>query len=427
VINILKNTKYLKSEFARNVFTLFSGTTIAQIIPFLAAPILTRLYAPEDYGLLALFTAVFSLVSIIVTLQYEAAIVLPKEETDAVNLVGLCLILTAYISLLTLVIVVIFNGLITHWLGDEKISFWLYFTPIPIFLTGLFNTLNYWATRKKQYKRLAARTISQSITTAGTKLAFGLAGALKSGLIIGTLIGQTTATGVLSWLTWKDDKVVLKKFTRNGISNIAKVYKNFPKYTAWQSFFDMFNASGTSFIISAFLGSGILGLYAFTIGLLQRPLQLIGMSVAQVYYQKASEIYNQGGNIWEITKKIIARLSIISLIIFIPIAIAGPQLFSFVFGKEWYDAGVYARLLLPWLVVRFIGSPITSSVNILGKQKAFFFATLALNTFFPLTLFIAFKSGLSFNFSLFFVSLLTSFYLIIIILWIRRISINERN
>lgn len=419
MINLLKNTKYLKSEFARNVFTLFTGTTIAQIIPFLAAPILTRLYAPEDYGLLALFTAVFSLVSIIVTLQYEAAIVLPKEETDAVNLVGLCLILTTCISLLTLVIVVVFNGLITKWLGDEKISFWLYFTPIPIFLTGLFNTLNYWATRKKQYKRLAARTISQSVTTAGTKLAFGLAGALKGGLIIGTLIGQTTATGVLSWLTWKDDKVVLKKATGRGIANISKVYKNFPKYTAWQGFFDMFNASGTSFIISACLGSGILGLYAFTVGLLQRPLQLIGISVAQVYYQKATEIYNQGGNIWGITKRIIIRLSIISLIIFIPIAIAGPKIFSLIFGKEWHDAGVYARMLVPWLGIRFIVSPISSIPQIFNKQKIFFLFSLFINILFPLGVYFFIHFGYSVELTLLLISTITAIFLLVLLLWIK--------
>ncbi len=421
--------RYLKlnSEFGKNVFTLFAGTTFAQIVPFIVSPILTRLYSPEHFGLLALFTAVFSIISINITLQYEAAIILPKEETDAANLVGLCLLLTIIISLVTFIIVFLFPHTIARWVGDERLSFWLYFVPIPIFLTGLYNTLNYWATRKKQYKRLAIRTISQSSTTAVAKLLFGFLGLKNMGLISGTLIGQAAATGVLSWLTWKDDENMFKKITKKGIIQIAKVYKNFPKYTAWQGFFDMFNASLTSFFISAFWGPSILGLYSFTTGILLKPIQLVGSSVAQVYYQKARDIFISGQNIWGITRKILIRLTIISIFIFFPIAIAGPKLFSIIFGEKWYEAGSFARVLLPWLIVKFIGSPITSIVNILGKQKTFFYATLILNIIAPLTLFIAFKSNFSFIFTLFFVSFFTALYFIILIFWIKRIAINERN
>jgi O-antigen/teichoic acid export membrane protein len=402
----------VKSEFSRNVFTLFSGTTISQIIPFIVSPILTRLYNPNDFGLLALFVSAFSIISIIVTLQYESAIILPKDDKDAINLVALCLIIAVCVSFITLILVVAFNNFFVRWLGNDDISFWLYFVPIPIFLTGLFNTLNYWASRKKQYKRLAIRNISQSSITAGVKVILGFAGALKSGLITGTIVGQASATGVLTGLTWKEDKDILQCISKEEIIKNARIYKNFPKYSAWQGFFDMFNASGTSFVISAFYGSGILGLFSFTLGLLQKPLQLIGNSVTQVYYQKASEIYNAGGNIWEITQKIFVRLTILAIIIFTPIAIAGPKLFSIVFGKEWFEAGLYARLLLPWLFVRFIASPITSSINIIGKQKAFFYATLALNIFSPLAIFLAYKSKFLFTSTLFYMSIFTCIYLI---------------
>ena len=39
-----------KSEFGRNVLTLLTGTTVAQIIPMASMPILTRLYVPEEFG-----------------------------------------------------------------------------------------------------------------------------------------------------------------------------------------------------------------------------------------------------------------------------------------------------------------------------------------------------------------------------------------
>ena len=132
--------KIRHAEFLKSVITLVTGTTIAQVIPFLVAPVLTRLYLPEDFGLLALFLSVAGFLSIISTLQYESAILLPKDEIDAINLVALCLIITLLVTFLSFIIVLFFNKIITVWIGNIYISFWLYFVPIPVFLTGVFNT-----------------------------------------------------------------------------------------------------------------------------------------------------------------------------------------------------------------------------------------------------------------------------------------------
>ncbi len=41
-----------KSKFSRNVLTLMTGTTISQAIPIAISPILTRIYTPEDFGMM---------------------------------------------------------------------------------------------------------------------------------------------------------------------------------------------------------------------------------------------------------------------------------------------------------------------------------------------------------------------------------------
>ena len=42
-----------KNAFARGVSVLVGGTAGAQLLTILAAPLLTRLYGPEDFGLVA--------------------------------------------------------------------------------------------------------------------------------------------------------------------------------------------------------------------------------------------------------------------------------------------------------------------------------------------------------------------------------------
>ena len=87
-----------KSEFSKNVLTLMTGTTIAQAIPIAISPILTRIYTPEDFGVLALFVAITSIFGSIANGRYELAIMLPKKDENAINIFALGLIITFSMS-----------------------------------------------------------------------------------------------------------------------------------------------------------------------------------------------------------------------------------------------------------------------------------------------------------------------------------------
>ena len=97
-----------KSEFSRNVLTLMTGTTIAQAIPIAISPILTRIYTPEDFGVFALFIGVVGVISVIATLTYEQAIILPKYDKYAINIFMLSLILILFTSIFSFIIIFLF-------------------------------------------------------------------------------------------------------------------------------------------------------------------------------------------------------------------------------------------------------------------------------------------------------------------------------
>jgi len=90
------------SSFAGDVLKLVTGTTIAQIITIVASPILTRLYGPEAFGFFALFTSITSIIGVIACIRYELAIMLPKSDEEAANLLGLCFLCVAMVSGLTM-------------------------------------------------------------------------------------------------------------------------------------------------------------------------------------------------------------------------------------------------------------------------------------------------------------------------------------
>jgi len=150
-----------------------TGTTIAQAIPIAISPILTRIYTPEDFGVFALYMSIVSVIATIATGRYELAIMLPKKDEDAVNIVALSIIISFFVSFIAFLIVYIFNSQITNLLGSPEISNWIYFIPITVLLAGVYQSFNYWNNRKKKYRRLVTSIVMQS-GTATANLGMGV-------------------------------------------------------------------------------------------------------------------------------------------------------------------------------------------------------------------------------------------------------------
>ncbi len=373
----------VRSEFFRNVLTLFSGSSFAQLIPILVSPILTRIYQPEQFGELGVLLSVVGIFSIVATLQYESAIMLPKKDEDAFNLLNLSVLLAVCVSLLSLAVTGLFGSQIGELLKAPTFHKWAFIIPIFVLLTGIFNTLNIWASRQKQFKRLAFRQIGQTTVGAGTKLGLGVLKYLNSGLILGSLAGLVTSTSMLVIMTLRETQDMFKTVSVAKMKENALRYQDFPKYTMWQGFFDLLNASGVVFILSSFYGVGVVGLYTFTLGLLQRPSKLIGKSVAQVFYQKASKKAMNNQPIYEDTLRMVKNLGAIGSVIFLPTLLAGPYLFEFVFGDKWWDAGVIAQIISPWLIMRFMAAPLANIAMIKKKQRQFLFISTGMNLLLP--------------------------------------------
>lgn len=365
----LKSRHAPKGSFPAHVLTLMTGTTIAQAIPIAISPMLTRIYSPSDFGVFAIFTSLVSMAAIIATGRYELAIMLPDNDEDAVNLLALSVMIAFAVGFIMLLIVMLLNSQIASLLGNQSISICLYWVPLSVILSGIYQAFNYWSSRKKQYNRLAISRISQSASTASTNLLMGFTGFGASGLIGGTILGQSCATGVLAWQTWRDDKGMKKLIAKDCIIENAKKYSDFPLVNSFHAFSDVLQSSGIVFIISAFFGSTVLGFYSFTLRVLRMPLSLIGSSISPVFYQKASEIYNADGDLHLLLRKTMFRLGLIALPIFALIVLFAPEMFAFFFSKNWREAGEFAQILSPWIFLNFIISPISGVYLIVGKQK----------------------------------------------------------
>ena len=272
-----------------------TGTTVAQAIPIAASPILTRIYSPEDFGVFTIFIAVSSIFGSIANGRYELAIMLPKKDDDAINIFALGFIITVFLSSVLFILVFSFNNFFVELLKNKDIDNWLYFVPVTVFFTGLFNLLNYYSVRKKYYKSFAKSTILRSVAMVTVQLLVGYLYRGVSGLISGQLFSQFVVDLNLLKNILKD-KILLSKISKVKILALAKRYKDFPKFSMWAILVNSLYQNITNILISTLYNTITLGFYSLAQRVLGIPFSLIGGSVGQVYFQEASKEVQLTGN-----------------------------------------------------------------------------------------------------------------------------------
>lgn len=355
-----------KSEFTKNVLTLMTGTTIAQAIPIAISPILTRIYTPEDFGVFALYMAIASIISVIATGRYEMAIMLPKEEEDVKSIVKLIMILLSTVTFITFLIVFFFNQIITNLFENPEISNWLYFLPISIFLVGLYQIYNYLLIREKNFKRLSTNKIIVSTTNASTQLGYGFSFSNGYGLLLGNIIGY-----IVSIYFIIKSKVVNKyfHFKDNSIKEVAKEYQNFPKYDVPSVLVNVVANQLPLLALGKYFGLGVVGFYSLMYKVLMVPISLLSSTVLDVFKQRATEDYNKYGNCKDIYVKTFKSLVLLGIIPFTILGIFAPEIFAFVFGKNWKVAGEFTQIMTPMFFLNFIVNPLSYTFFIAQKQK----------------------------------------------------------
>ncbi|MGG1557879.1 lipopolysaccharide biosynthesis protein [Geobacillus thermoleovorans] len=369
---MIENINIRKNTFFKNVLTLITGAAVAQALNIIIAPILSRLYDPHAFGVFAVYTSIVSICVVVVGLKYELAIVLPKRQEDAANVLCLSIIVNVFMTLLSTIILLLFKDNLKIWFHIQGLNQFIWWVPISILFFGICDGFNYWSTRQKSFKRLSVSQVFRSISVAVIQLGGGISKIGAVGLIAGQAIGNMVATVALGKQIWKDDRQVLKSsFNFNKIKDLARTYKEFPKYSALQALVNSISQNAISFILAAYFSPTTVGYYALSLRLLQLPINLIGESVRQVFYPKAAELYNEGGDLRKYFIKSTLFLGVIIAIPTLLIFLFGPPLFSLVLGKQWIEAGIYARWMMLWLFFVFITRPTVVLFQILKLQKAF--------------------------------------------------------
>lgn len=358
---------------------LASGTGVAQAIGILAAPILTRLYAPEAFGLVTIFASLVLIIGVLACLRYELAIVLPEDDSEAANLFAVCLASSVVIALFTVVLVLLFGSRFLAWIGIPQLGPFLWALPIAVLLHGVFSSLDYWNTRTKHFARLSTVRVTNQAIVTSTNLGAGIAGFATGGVMIAAnILGRAGAVALLGYRIARENGRFLAASIR-GRKMLAGLrrYRKFPLYSSWSALLNAISWQLPTLMLGAFFSSTVVGFYALGVRIIQMPMNLIGSAVSQVFIQRAAAA-KADGTLAELVEALFERLAMASLLPVVVLAVIGRDLYIVLFGSEWAEAGVYTQILSIWAFFWFISSPLSQLFNVLERQESMLIIHIAI-------------------------------------------------
>ena len=360
-------------EFLKNVLTLMTGTASAQVLQFLSMIFVGRLFTTAEFGVYVLVMSAVSAIVPIAAGRYELAIVLPRRDNDARQLLRLCTWINAGVSVTTVAVML----LISPWLAsvmtdpsqpdaaaiESSLQFWLYFAGPMVFLATQLGVMSYWLTRTKNFRQVAQNKIYQSVSVSGLQVGTGFAGLGVSGLVIATVAGQSASLWNLLRKTkgqYRFDGPARSK------GELAKDYIKMPTLNGPNALIDSVRLNGIIALVGANYAAGPVGQFGMAWRLLQAPMGLINAAVAQVFFQRLATV--KRGAMTGVVAKAIVRSALIGIVPFTLIWWLGPRILPLVLGENWQLAGHIARVLVPWLYLNFITSPISTVFVTVRRQ-----------------------------------------------------------
>ncbi len=387
----------LKSNiFFQNIAVVAGGNAASKLIGIVSAPIITRLYTPEDYGIYSVFISIVGIAASVATLRYAVTIPIAKDEKLADDILKLCFLITISLSLLWTLGIFLFGNYFLDRFDAGQIKPYLWLLPIVFLGVGIYEALSSWAVRERKFRLITRTKITQGVTSAGVKIGFGALGITPLGLFVGHITQEAAGIGSLFAKLKQLKPAFFKSFSWPDIKYAAKRYKKFPLVQSWSQFLLALGVQLPVCLMGAFFGAKVAGVYGLANSMINLPMNLIGQSVSQVYYAEISKYGKQNPEkIYGLSVSIIKKLFWIGLI---PVGILlafGPWLFKLVFGPEWSEAGKFAQFLSILVLTRFILSPIANIFNIYEKQSL----QLTLNIIRLLLVFAAFYTSSLFKLS----------------------------
>ena len=371
VIHTLRGKLKSRSGLVRSVGVLIGGTAFAQALTILALPLITRLYSPTDFSMLAVYASILGIISVSACLRLEIAIPMPERDEDAANLLALSLFSCTVIAGTTALAVWLYSTEIVELLRQPYLKSYLWLLPLGIWFTSAYSAMQFWSTRKKKFGIIARTRMGQAVGGIGTQIGVGWTSSSPFGLLLGHTVASGAGLIGLAQNAWRDNRAALQSISWAGMRTTLGKYQQYPKFSTLESLSNSASIQLPIIIIAAVAIGQEAGYLMLATRVMAAPMALIGGAVSQVYLSKAPEEM-RAGRLASFTMQIICGLVKAGVGPLLFAGILAPTVFPLLFGEKWHRAGDLVAWMTPWFIMQFLASPVSMTLHVTGNQRTAF-------------------------------------------------------
>jgi O-antigen/teichoic acid export membrane protein len=349
----------MNARFRSNFFKIAKANVWAQLLPLLAAPLLTRLYTPEDFGALALFSAAVSLLLAFSSWRFDWSVPNTSSKILAAALLLLGSVALLFFSCVTFFVLWNWAEQWTFWKGFDVLGPLLLFLPVIILGSGLHELMHCWYVRQAELSKVASVRIAQSFTGTGLSIVGGYAGLGAWGLIGSSVTSAWVGMGLLV----SGAHNLKRSFSRLSLKRIKVGITRYWWESTASTMVAIVNVASLAtvpLLLVQYYSAKEVGWYALMYRLAITPIGLLTSALSQSFWAEAAQLVKT--DIARLKSLFLksTKLLILAAIPVVLLCISGPLFVGPILGEaQWTGAGDILMALAPMLVGMIVVQPLT--------------------------------------------------------------------
>ena len=347
------------------------------VIGVVGAPVVARLFAPADYGIAAFLISLMTIAAGVLPAGYQRAILFPREERTAAELLMLVLLVSGVLSLglYGIIAIIVLAGLKLP--GPLTGSGTLWLLPLGAFLLAVREALLTVMIRRREFGIIAWADVVQSGGTLISRVIWGLTlGSAALGLVLGQFVG--VCAGML--LTWTVSRRWLRiTLASGGLSPLTKVavdFSDYPKYRVSARLAFLAAEQMPVLALGMMFPAEAVGFYAMAHRVADIPLQAASRALSDAILgnsiNKRHDNRPLGPGVW----KAATGLAIIGIPTFALMFLVGSDVLTWFLGNRWSDAGRMVEILSIYLFFSWMNSAFSPIFETLRKNRHYMMLNL---------------------------------------------------
>jgi len=349
MISILEFNQLLKKDFAKNIRTLFTGSSISVGVSLISIPILTRLYTPSEFGGVAFYIALAQLVGVFVSGKFDFALMAPRKQGDALRVALGGVIFSFYMAALVAVLVYFFYDQLVLLFPTPFLAELVWALPVLGFVLAVRQLLVMWFSRRSKYRVVANDKIVDAVVVNGARMPRDIFASGVAGLWLSFVVAELAALLAMLVSFFKHDFKLLRAVKLSELRPALVKNASYPTYSMPLAFLNVVSSNLLIFTLTFISSAAVVGIYERFARLVSIPLDTLGGSLGILYHKKHTGSRHPGA----VYLGSYGGALLLGTLFFMPLIVWGPSVMAFVLGADWSFAGEIARYLAPLIILGF--------------------------------------------------------------------------